>query len=60
MQEASTCWAFDMFKLAAATSNRPLTALGFFLMKVPAEIALVAIDMPEQLVASLSLEEACM
>ncbi len=34
MQEASNCWAFDMFKLAAATSDRPLSALGFFLIKV--------------------------
>ena len=40
MQEASCSWAFDMFELAQATSNQPLSALGFFLIKASVILAL--------------------
>ncbi len=33
-QEAANSWTFNIFDLADATNNRPLSTLGFYLLKV--------------------------
>ncbi|KAK9868656.1 hypothetical protein WJX84_004455 [Apatococcus fuscideae] len=33
LQKAGTSWAFNVFELADATNNRPLSTLGFYLLK---------------------------
>ncbi|KAK9862181.1 hypothetical protein WJX84_011393 [Apatococcus fuscideae] len=43
-KDASTSFSFNVFELAGATDNRPLSALGFYLMKGSGLISLLNLD----------------